>query len=224
MGFTHTTACQDRDFPEWHGGRSHALVWALVLEDPELEHCIADARSRLSGLLLRRYERQPHVTVAFAGLAAEPGLPGYDAEDLDADLASLRSLLDGPVEVRATGWGSFPMVPYLAVESDWAPRVHAALSRDIVPGDPMPYVPHVTVGHWAGAWRRDSVLERLDAPHPTQSWQVSRLSLLRYETHDIAGRLEPIGHVGLGDGQWSLERVDPADVSQLNFCSTTHRS
>ncbi len=212
MDFTHTTACEDRDFPEWHGGRTHALVWALLLEYPELEQFIADARSRLDGLLLPRYERQPHVTVAFAGLAEQPGLPGYDGEDLEADLDRLRSVVCGPVDVRATGWGSFPMVPYLAVKSEWLHRAHAALDRNDAERDQMSYVPHVTVGHWAGAWRRDSVLERLAAPLPTQDWQVSELSLMRYETHDIAGPLEPVGHMGLADGRWSLPHEAPDKV------------
>ena len=203
MPFTRTIACQNRDFPEWHGGRTHALVWALLLEEPDVEKCVADARLRLEGLLLPRYERQSHVTVAFAGLVAEPDLPGYNEEHLATDLATITPLLDGPVEVRATGWGSFPMVPYLAVESDWLHRARAAMEPNAVELHQMSYVPHVTLGHWSGEWPRESVLERLDAPLPERTWQVSMLSLLRYETHDIAGPLEPVGQIDLITGHWS---------------------
>ncbi len=202
MTFTHTIACEDRDFPEWHGGRSHALVWALLLDEPGVAQCIAAARQRLGALILPRYERQPHVTVAFAGLAAEPGLPGYDSQDLDADLAVIRTLLDGPVTVRPAGWGSFPMVPYLAVESDWLHRARGALDRDAVELHQLPYVPHMTLGHWSGRWKRESVLERLDAPTPRRGWQVHSLSLLRYETSDIAGGLTPVGSLDLAHGRW----------------------
>lgn len=203
MSFTHTTACQDRDFPEWHGGRKHALVWALLLDDPAVQQCVAAARVRLEGLLLPRYARQPHVTVAFAGLASEPGLPGYDEEHLAGDLATIRPLIDGPVELRATGWGSFPMVPYLAVESDWLHRAHAALTGHAGHPNQMPYVPHITLGHWSGTWPRKTVLEKLGAPGPQRIWQVPRLSLLRYETHDIAGRLEPVGSLDLALSRWT---------------------
>ena len=74
--FTHTIACEDRDFPEWHGGRRHAYVWALEIPAPDLQECLHAARNRLAGLVLPRYERQPHITVAFAGLDAEPGQAG----------------------------------------------------------------------------------------------------------------------------------------------------
>lgn len=202
--FTHTTACHDRDFPEWHGGRSHALVWALMLDEPDVEQCVAAARSRLDGLLFPRYERQPHVTVAFAGLAAEPGLPGYDDALLARDLERLTPLVHGPVSVRATGWGSFPMVPYLAVESEWLNLANAALEQTSASLHSMPYVPHVTLGHWSGQWPRETVLERLDAPLPERSWQVPELSLMRYETHDIGGRLEPVGRLNRTSGRWSI--------------------
>ncbi|MDO5736159.1 MAG: 2'-5' RNA ligase family protein, partial [Propionibacteriaceae bacterium] len=182
MPFTHTIACQDRDFPEWHGGRSHALVWALELDGPDVREAVAEARARLDGLVLPRYERQPHVTVAFAGLAAQEGLTGYDDEQLQADLTRLRPLVDGAVELRATGWGTFPMVPYLAVESPWLAEAHRVLDDGVGAAHGMPYLPHLTLGHWRGQWRRHEVLERLDAPLPTGRWIVGELSLLRYET------------------------------------------
>ena len=63
-----TIASEDRDFAEWHGGRTHAAVWAFELDLPEVREMIAAAHRRLGHLLLPRYARQPHVTVAFAGL------------------------------------------------------------------------------------------------------------------------------------------------------------
>ena len=203
MGFTHTIACEDRDFPEWHGGRTHALVWALLLDDADTRLCIDDARRRLGGLVLPRYERQPHVSVAFAGLAEEPGLPGYGQDELAADLERIRPLLEGPVEMRAARWGSFPMVPYLGVQADWLHRARAALDRQAVEVHEMPYVPHVTVGHWRGRWSRETVMGRLGQSPPVRSWQVRELSLLRYESVDIAGPLETVGSLDLTNGHWS---------------------
>lgn len=201
--FEETIACQDRDFPEWHGGRHHALVWALELDAPGLQHVVDAARTRLDGLLLPRYDRQPHVTVAFAGLGAQPGLPGYDDLRLAQDLASLKPLVRGSVELRPTGWGSFPMVPYLGVGSQWLVDAHRVLDRGAGEAHGMGYVPHVTLGHWCGRWPRRAVLDRLEAPLPTHTWRVGALSLMRYETHDIAGELEPVGRLDLSGGVWT---------------------
>lgn len=217
MSFSRTLACQDRDFPEWHGGRSHALVWALMLHESDIEQCVAASRLRLDGLLLPNYRRQPHVTIAFAGLAAEPGLPGYDDDQLSADLATIRPLLEGPVEIRPTGWGSFPMVPYLGVEADWLHTARAALDTNAVQLHQMSYLPHITLGHWCGEWPLDAVLRRLEGPLPERTWGVSKLSLLRYETRDIAGPLEEVGSLNLAHGRWtpvgsaSLVRGAPQD-------------
>lgn len=205
--FTHTVACTDRDFPEWHGGRSYAFVWAALLNDPELQQCITAARSRLGELLLPRYHRQPHVTVAFAGLAQEPDLPGYADPELAADLHALAPLALGPVEVRATVWESFPMVPYLGVSSDWLGNTHAALNTRVPKEWVTKYVPHVTVGHWAGRWPRQQALRQLYATVPSSAWQVNELSLLRYETRDIAGPLEPVGTFNLSTGAWGAVEV-----------------
>lgn len=200
--FTHTIACQDRDFPEWHGGRRHAYVWALELSEPELRKCVDAARARLAGLVLPRYRRQPHVTVAFAGLAAEPGHHGYDGAALASDLERLAPSVQGPVEVRATGWGSFPMVPYLGVEATWLTGAHRVLDGGVGEAHGMSFRPHVTVGHWLGEWPRGEVLARLDAPVPAQVWTVAELSLLRYDTDDVAGPLTAMGRMDLTSGNW----------------------
>ena len=203
MGFTHTIACEDRDFPEWHGGRAHALVWALLLDGPDVQECVDAARMRLQGLVLPRYERQPHVSVAFAGLAEEPGLPGYAEEHLAADLATITPLLEGPVEILSAGWGSFPMVPYLAVESDWLHKARVELDRHAAELQQMTYVPHVTLGHWCGNWPRAEVMDLLGPPLPSHIWRVRELSLLRYVASDIAGPLETVGSVDLTLGEWT---------------------
>ncbi|MGA4506993.1 2'-5' RNA ligase family protein [Propionibacteriaceae bacterium G1746] len=190
------------DTPDWHGGRRHALVWAVLLDEPA-HQLTAAARGRLGGVVLPRYARQPHVTVRYAGLAGEPGLPGYGLEQLRRDLAGLDALVPGaPPQVRATGWSSFPMVPYLGMQCAWLDDAHRALAApDDDPG--APYRPHLTVGQYAVRMPVDKVLERL-ADCPAQGeWAVGELALLRYETHDISGPLAVEGTVDLATGRWA---------------------
>lgn len=68
---TLTIACVDADFPAWRKGRARAFAWVVGPGLPGADVLIALGRRRLAGYLLERYERQPHVTVAFCGL-----LPG----------------------------------------------------------------------------------------------------------------------------------------------------
>lgn len=189
--------------PGWHGGRSHALVWALELGEPA--HRLTDlARRRLGPVLLERYERQPHVTISYAGLMRGPGADGYDPDALVVDLERLRPLLRGPVTVVAQGWDSFPMVPYLGLASDWLHQAHAALPTPGFHGA-MTYRPHLTVGQYATRLPLAEACALL-APLPsTGAWQVGEVSLLRYDTDDISGPLTAEGRLDLTSGQfrWS---------------------
>ena len=192
------------DFHRWHGGREHALVWALDVDRPDMRDLVAAAQARLDGLLVPGYHRQPHVTVSFAGLLGEPDLPAYGRDELERDLAAVRPTLAGPVDVRAAGWDSFLMAPYLAVDAPWLRQANAALPG--VPADaPASYDPHVTVGLFAVAAPLDEVMARLQAPVPEQVWRVTHLSLMRYATRDIAGPLTTEGRLDLTTGEWSWE-------------------
>ncbi|MDF1488971.1 2'-5' RNA ligase family protein [Tessaracoccus caeni] len=193
-----TIASEDRDFAEWHGGRTHAAVWAFDLDPPEVRGMIAAAHRCLSHLLLPRYARQPHVTVAFAGLMAPDD---FDDARLDADLSLLRGLMAGPVTLTATGWASFPMAPYLRVDADWPHEARAALniSRPLAAET---YQPHVTVGLYDTVVPIRDAVGLLDGLPFGGAWTLSHLSLLRYEAADIAGPLEIVGRLDLTTGEF----------------------
>lgn len=200
----HTVACQDRDFAEWHGGCTHALVWAALVDVDDVRSAVCEARGRLAEVLLPRYDRQPHVTVAYAGLLPaegtdpieEPIGPGRLASDIHA----LRALADGGFTLSLDGWGSFHMVPYLSVEAPALDTAHQALHPAGLPG---PYVPHVTVGHYSVSGPMPRIASLLDGwePEPVEL-TVREWSLLAYETRDIAGPLTVVGSLSLDDGRW----------------------
>lgn len=186
-----TLACEDRDFPEWHRGIPRAYLWgALAPVD------IAPARAALAGLLLPRYERQPHVTVAYCGLEGRD----FDDERLRLDLERLAPLARGPVAVRPRGWASFTPSPMLELDGGWLAQAHLALSEGLPDRIPSPYRPHVTVGFYSVEVPLDVPLGRLsDVPVPA-SWVVPTLQLLSYDTHDIAGPLTVVGELDLTTG------------------------
>lgn len=193
-----TIACEDRDFTDWHGGVPHALAWVVMLDSPELTRLVAAARSRLADFLLERYLRQPHVTLAYAGLADDDA-----PERLRRDLRVITGILDRPLSLDAVGWGTFPMVPHLEVDCPELLEAHRALTADAPREHRMDYLPHVTVGHYAGTWPLTEPLDRMADLPATGRWTAHHLSLVRLETHDIAGPLEVVGQLRLDAGQWS---------------------
>lgn len=199
---THTLACKDRDFVEWHGGRSHAVAWALELDHPDVRRMVAAARARLEGYLLRGYLRQPHVTLVFGGLVGD-GDDEYGQARLEADIALLRRLAAGPVRLRADGWGTFPMVPHLCLADDWLSHAHGVLTHDAPAEHAMEFRPHVSVGHYGGRWPIEEPLELLREVPATGEWVVPELSLVRFQTSRIAGPLQVVGRLDLATGGWT---------------------
>lgn len=189
-----TVATDDRDFPEWHGGIPHAYVWGFLLDCP-----VAAAREALGEVLLPRYERQPHLTVAYAGLAGRE----FDAARLDADLAALRPLCRGPVELSALSWSSFAAAPMLEISATWPHAAHRALAAGLPWRLLEPYVPHVTVGFYRTEVPLAEPLAALaPVPVPPRGWQPECLQLLRYDTSDIAGPLTVVGELDLTGGDF----------------------
>lgn len=199
-----TIACRDADFQDWHRGRAHAVAWVLDLDRPDVRRLVGRARIRLDDYLLARYQRQPHVTVSFGGLLpGREALPDdYTERDLARDLDVLRGLADGPVTLRAAGWGTFPMVPYLALECGWARTANSALTVDAPETHTMEYHPHVTVGHYRGSWPLREPLGHLSGLAHRGDWVVGEVRLVAFRTADIAGPLQTLGRLDLTTREW----------------------
>jgi len=191
----------DRDFTEWHGGCSRALVWALDVDTVDVRSRVAEAAGRLDGLLLPRYRRQPHVTLAFAGLHPEPGATPagetYGTSAMERDIASLGALGVRPFRVRLGGWGTFPMAPYLDATSEAISRLQAVLRSPS-------HHPHVTVGLYAVEAALSDIEERMAGfvQQPLEV-DVETVDLMSYATDDIAGPLTTVGRLSLRDGAWA---------------------
>ena len=199
-----TIACRDADFRDWRCGRSHAVAWVLDLDRRDVHELVSKARGRLGDYLLPRYQRQPHVTLAFGGLLPEgdPRHDDYTPEHLAEDLDVLRELAEGPVTLRATGWDTFPMVPFLALEHPWLRRAHDALTAHAPESHHMDFRPHVTIGHYRGTWPLSEPLRLLEDLTTDGAWPVEDVRLVRFRAADIAGPLETVGRLELATGRW----------------------
>ncbi len=205
-----TIACEDRDFVEWHGGARHAAVWVALVERDDVGGVLASARAALEPLLHTRYERAPHITVAYAGPlpahGAMPADPIYTASRFHQDLERLRGLRLSPFEARIGGWGSFQMAPYLEVQADEFHAVNAALTLGSPSGHR--YRPHLTVGLYRTATPMAGIaatMSRWQRPH-LAPLRIDSLALVYYETHDTAGPLRLIGNLSLHDAAWHPSR------------------
>lgn len=193
-----TIACEDRDFTEWRGGSEHVLVWAVLLDDDGVRAAVESARSHWSDVLLPRYERQPHITVGYGGLVPASGVPPldlmYPPEQAAADRAAVEALNLAPFDVEISGWDAFQMGPFLRARAPELAMLATTLREDNI----RPYIPHVTIGHWAVSTPMSDVGARASQwQWPAITVQVSRLSLLRYDAADIAGPLTEVGSVSL---------------------------
>lgn len=176
----YTVRNEQRDFVEWHRGRSPYVFWALDADTPAVRARVAGVAAQLAGLLLPDYQRQPHVTLdvcGFAatapigvtdGVAAPEGAMRADDQFTAADLADqIKALLAGappPFVLELGAADSFASAPYLSI----APSPELQAIRACLAGPHGHrlwghYVPHVTVGLYADVWPAQAVLARLNA-------------------------------------------------------------
>ena len=203
----HTQACEDRDFVEWHKGCPWCAVWVLRVDTPQLVEHVHRARDCLMPWVLPRYERQPHITVAYRGLMdvdAKYPHAEFGAHHLQADVRALQQALVMPFAVKVNGCDSFTTVPYLAVEGQASLET---LHQTLAPASPYPdwrYVPHVTLGHYGCEVPMAEVMKTVQDCFATRVLcvPIDALWLARYRTHDISGPLHWEGRFDLHTQQY----------------------
>lgn len=208
-----------RDFPEWHRGRPHYVLWALDVDTPAVRARVATAQRVLDGLLLDGYRRQPHVTLALCGFPAQGPLPAddeFDAQRIAAQVAALQADGPGAFDIAIGGLESFSSAPFLTVHD--ARGALATLRRCLHAEGAHPhgpYVPHVTVGLYAGAWPSVEVADRfgqLPAAAPLHH-RVTRMSLLGYVAAHIGGALFTLAEYELESGRMQWHAPLAADAA-----------
>ena len=214
----HTLRNERRDFPEWRQGRAQYVLWGIDADTPAVRARVQAAQQALDGLLLAPYQRQPHITLAVCGFPAQsqPSAPDeFDAQDIAAQLAALRTQAPGAFAIEIGSLESFAAAPFLTVRDDGQTlaALHRCLHTDA--DDPQhpqgAYVPHVTVGLYADAWPCAQVAERfaLLADAPPLPFAVRRLHLLGYEAAEIGGALFTLAEYDLASGRMHWRAPPP---------------
>ena len=184
-----------RDFPEWHLGRPHYLLWALDVDLEPVRRRVAAAQQHLSARLLAGYLRQPHITISLCGFpsAAPCQLDDFGTEALQQQIDALHLLRPEPFAIEIGALDGFSSAPYLSVADSDGQIERLRASLDVCP-HPLArndYRPHVTIGLYADAWplaKIQTELASFAAGAPLRV-EVSRLSLFAYASTEIGGRL-----------------------------------
>ena len=200
-----TIPAEARDFPEWHHGRETYAVWILGLEDYDVREKVKAARERLNGYLLEPYPRQPHITLFVCGFLVDR--PQYNDdfthEQLGAQIQTLEKAQIAPFEIEIGGLNSFASAPFLEVHDleGGIPRLRKVLSRCAREFRTAPYIPHLTVGLYAGAFPSEQVARRLaDFSGKPIRWEVNQITLATYQANEFAGKLSYEQHISLEAG------------------------
>lgn len=211
-----TVASQQRDFPEWHLGRPLYAVWAVALDDHDVDARLEHLRKDLGDLMFPGYVRQPHITVQVCGFpSATPSLPDdFSGEQLQAHLDALASGVVGPFDLSVGEGFTFTAAACLAVQDPTRSleRLRTAWQAVVPTWDRTPYRPHVTAGLYSGAWSMDGIRARIaaGAPTPCLPLRIRHVDWMCYESGRIAGPL----HTLL---RFDLERCQLHVVDEVRF-------
>lgn len=199
------------DFSAWHRGRPHYVLWALDADLPAVRARVAAAQRALDGLLLDGYQRQPHVTLALCGFPAQApsAADEFGRAWLDSRIAALHAARIAPFAIEIGALESFSSAPFLCVRGG---GTLGALRACLQPAAAHPqgdYVPHVTVGLYAGEWSTATVAQRFDAfaAGPPLRCEITQLSLMGYVAEEIGGAL-----FTLADWQLTEQRLQWHDT------------
>lgn len=188
---THTFANEDRDFPEWHGGIARYGFWAVVVDCPQWQRLFEAGARHVAGHVLAGYRRQPHVTIAAAGLLDAAHLsPALRQRQADA----VRDAGEAAFDLQAGHLDTFTGSPHIAIRdpSDALTRLRARLHAVVRHDPPASYRPHLTLGLYRDAFPVDHVQRHLAgfrAP-PTVPLRVTQVSFCAYATHEVQGPFE----------------------------------
>jgi 2'-5' RNA ligase len=194
------------NFSEWHAGRRDFWIWALDVACPPVCARVARAAHRLDGCLLDGYRRAPHITLGICGFPAARSVAAdsYTPEHLAAQLAALERLQPQVLTLELGAAASFRSAPFLHVADPQLrlDGLRAALSGPCEALRRDDFLPHVTIGLYAGAWASAEMARRLSAGGDEHALplHIDRVCLMRYTAADIGGPLEILAEYRFGRG------------------------
>lgn len=189
-----TLPASQRDYVEWHRGRTTYGLWLVELGTEEIFQQVAAAREHLSDFLLKPYHRQPHVSIFICGFLTEAATfdDDYSTEQLHVHAELLHNADIKPFVIEVGVLNSFASAPFLEVRDldNGIERVRAVLSTTTREIGRNSFTPHVTVGQYSQAFQSRIVAAKISMFQSKPiSLTVERLTFATYEAREIAGAL-----------------------------------
>lgn len=190
-----TLATQNRDYREWHKGRKKFAVWTIEIRNARVWSRFDAANNCLEKWLFAPYQRQAHITLLVCGfLTHSPQLDDdYGIQSLQRHLQNLQQARIAPFEIQIGGLNSFAAAPFLEVFDvrGGLGQIREVLGSSRCEIRARRYVPHLTIGLYAGAYPVGQVAEKI-SEFPEKSrmtcW-VDNITLSTYSAFEIAGPL-----------------------------------
>ncbi|MBS0014284.1 MAG: 2'-5' RNA ligase family protein [Desulfobacterales bacterium] len=195
LSYKTTLATKKRDYSHWHKGREKFAVWTADICNAQIQSRFDAARAWMDRFLFSPYRRQPHVSLLVCGfLTHSPRFSDdYSSQSLRRHLRDLWQARIEPFEICINGINSFAAAPFLEVfdSQGGLDQIRRILTNSFCEERTRPYIPHLTIGLYAGAFNTRDVAEKMAAFQTKGriSCLVDKITLSTYWPLEIAGPL-----------------------------------
>ncbi|MFO7862207.1 MAG: 2'-5' RNA ligase family protein [Desulfosalsimonas sp.] len=195
LSYETTLATKNRDYRQWHKGREKFAVWTVGICNAQVQSRFDAARAWMDPFLFSPYCRQPHVTLLVCGfLTHSPRFSDdYSSQSFRHHLQDLWQARIQPFEICIGGMNSFAAAPFLEVfdTQGGLAQIRRILTNSFCEDRTRAYVPHLTIGLYAGAFNTRDVAEKMAAFQTKDriSCLVDKITLSTYSSFEIAGPL-----------------------------------
>lgn len=200
----HSLACELRDYPEWHLGRSRYAVWVLPVQCPTLLAHIDRVQQELSDVLHPPGRRQAHITLFVCGFVSGNARhdDDFSKQHLQQQLKAMGRQSRQPLDLLIGQPDSFASAVFLPVYDPSGQLQHwrTLLSEHSQEVRQSPYHAHITLGLYRQ--RVDATLVRarlaeLAEEHPR--WlPVNSLQFAHYRARQLFSPLRVRQSFSLG--------------------------
>jgi len=191
----HSLACELRDYPEWHRGRSRYAVWVLPVQCPILLAHIDRVQQQLSDVLHPPGRRQAHITLFVCGFISGNARhdDDFSKQHLQQQLKTMSRQSRQPLDLLIGQPDSFASAVFLPVY-DPSGQLHnwrTRLGEQSTEVRQSPYHAHITLGLYRRSLPAEQLRERLLALHETQPrpLRIHQLQYATYNARQLSGPL-----------------------------------
>lgn len=200
----HSLACELRDYPEWHRGRSRYAVWVLPVQCPILLAHIDRVHQQLSDVLHPPGRRQAHITLFVCGFISGNARhdDDFSKQHLQQQLKAMGRQSRQPLDLLIDQPDSFASAVFLPVYDPSGQLQHwrTQLSEQSTEVRQSPYHAHITLGLYRRSVDAALLRARLAelAEEAPRQLRVKSLQLCHYRARQLFSPLRVRHSLQLG--------------------------